>query len=72
MELRPYDGIGHLVGGHGADLMLYGWILISGLLGLNLHLRMRSESRRLTLLVRQIALENPERPPAKGEPPQSD
>jgi hypothetical protein len=42
--------------GRGADLILYGWILITLIVGFNLHLKIRESRRALTELARQVAL----------------
>jgi hypothetical protein len=42
--------------GRGADLLLYIWIVISGLLILGLHLKLVTQDRRLTELARAIAI----------------
>lgn len=47
-----------LVGvGRGVDLMLYVWIMASGLLFLVLHLKLVAQQRMLTDLVRAVALQ---------------
>jgi hypothetical protein len=47
----------HMVGvGRGVDLMLYVWIMASGLLFLVLHLKLVAQQRMLTELVRSVAL----------------
>jgi hypothetical protein len=47
----------HWVGiGRGADLMLYVWSLVSGLLILALHLKLVTYERRMTELARHVAL----------------
>jgi hypothetical protein len=49
----------HMVGvGRGVDLMLYVWIMASGLLFLVLHLKLVAQQRMLTDLVRAVALEH--------------
>ncbi len=42
--------------GRGADLMLYLWVLLSIIILLNVHLRLRSLNDRLIELTRQLAL----------------
>jgi hypothetical protein len=42
--------------GRGADLMLYLWSLVSGLLILGLHLKLMTYERRMTELVRHVAI----------------
>ena len=44
--------------GRGADLILYTWVLISLLLLVNLHLKLRAQSEVITELGRAIALAN--------------
>lgn len=43
--------------GRGVDLMLYVWVLVSGLLILALHLKLVTYDRRLTELVRLLAIQ---------------
>jgi small membrane protein len=55
--------LAHFVGiGRGTDLILYIWVLLSGLLILVLHLKLLSYGRRLTELARAIAIANAEAP----------
>jgi small membrane protein len=62
--------LAHLVGvGRGTDLLLYCWIVISILLILVLHLRMNRLADRMTDLVRGVALERAEAPPAPERDP---
>lgn len=42
--------------GRGADLVLYVWILISIVIGFNLHVKLASQARRTTLLARRVAI----------------
>ncbi len=42
--------------GRGADLVLYVWVVLSMLVGLNLHLRLRSQTELTTRLARALAL----------------
>ncbi|HEY6881480.1 MAG TPA: DUF2304 domain-containing protein [Polyangiales bacterium] len=57
----------HMVGvGRGVDLMLYVWIMASGLLFLGLHLKLVAQQRMLTELARALALAQV-RAPAKDE-----
>jgi hypothetical protein len=60
----------HWVGiGRGVDLMLYVWILVSGLLFLVLHLKLVTHDRRVTELVRLLAIQAATRPDAEhGQP----
>ena len=48
--------------GRGVDLMLYVWILASGLLILVLHLKLVAHERRLTELARVIAIQGAQPP----------
>ena len=49
--------IAHAVGiGRGADLMLYLWVVISMLVALNLHLRLKAQREVTTELARAMAL----------------
>jgi hypothetical protein len=50
--------------GRGVDLMLYIWILASGLLILVLHLKLITHERRLTELARALAIQGAKPPPA--------
>ena len=45
----------------GADLMFYIWIVISMFVILNLHIRNRVVDRKLTAIVRELALIKPQR-----------
>jgi small membrane protein len=48
-----------LVGiGRGVDLIIYVWLVISLILLLNLHLKLRSQAELITILMREIALAN--------------
>ena len=52
-----------LVGiGRGVDLILYVWVLISLIVMLNLHLKLRSQMELITALTREIALANARSP----------
>lgn len=49
--------LAHDVGiGRGADLVLYVWVILSMLVGLNLHLRLRNQAELTTRLARTLAL----------------
>jgi hypothetical protein len=49
--------LAELVGiGRGVDLIIYVWIVISLLIALNLHLKLRSQMELITQLAREIAL----------------
>ena len=50
-ELANWVGIGR-----GADLVLYVWVVLSMLVGLNLHLRLRTQADQITRLARALAL----------------
>src|SRR5215469_18847887 len=59
--------LAELVGiGRGVDLILYVWVIISLLVMLNLHLKLRSQMELITALTRELALANarPAAPPA--------
>jgi hypothetical protein len=42
--------------GRGVDLILYTWVVISLIMLLNLHLKLRSQLELITLLARKIAI----------------
>jgi hypothetical protein len=42
--------------GRGADLVLYLWVVLSMLVGLNLHLRLKTQAELTTRLARALAL----------------
>jgi small membrane protein len=47
-----------LVGiGRGVDLVLYTWVVISLIMLLNLHLKLRSQMELITVLARRIAID---------------
>ena len=51
--------IANLLGiGRGADLISYIWIVMSLILAINVHIRLRLESERVTQLAREIAIIN--------------
>jgi hypothetical protein len=51
-----------LVGiGRGVDLILYTWVMISLIMLLNLHLKLRAHMELITLLARKIAIEDARR-----------
>lgn len=59
--------IAHFVGvGRGVDLMLYVWVLASGILFLVLHLKLVSQDRKLTELVRFLAIQTATQPDAES------
>jgi hypothetical protein len=44
--------------GRGADLVFYAWVVISLLIMLNLHLKLRAQMELITVLAREIAIAN--------------
>jgi small membrane protein len=48
--------------GRGVDLIIYTWVVISLLMLLNLHLKLRVQMEVITALVREMALSNPRLP----------
>lgn len=51
------NDLAHLVGiGRGADLILYLWVILSMLVSLNLHLRIKTQADLTTKLARALAL----------------
>jgi hypothetical protein len=55
----PQDAnrLAHLVGiGRGADLVLYLWVVLSMLVALNLHIRLKVQAELTTKLARAVAL----------------
>lgn len=54
--------------GRGTDLLFYLWAITVAAILLNLHIKMQSNRRRLSLLVREIALARPYQPPRKEDP----
>jgi hypothetical protein len=44
--------------GRGVDLILYVWVVISLIVFLNLHLKLRSQTEMITALAREIAIAN--------------
>ena len=63
-EAASFVGIGR-----GVDLMLYVWLLASGMLILGLHLKLVNHDRRLTELARFLAIAGAQSPapPSDGE-----
>jgi hypothetical protein len=45
--------------GRGADLIFYCWVVISLVMILNLHFRIRHQTEQITELVRQLSLQRP-------------
>ncbi|HKF08978.1 MAG TPA: DUF2304 domain-containing protein [Xanthobacteraceae bacterium] len=61
--------LAELVGiGRGVDLILYIWVCLSLIVGLNLHLKLRTQMELITALARKIALANAQAPRAAGHP----
>jgi len=61
-------GIAHLIGiGRGTDLILYIWIVLSFIMILNLHLKMKQLLSYLTELIRFIAVSHPLHEPHDNE-----
>ena len=55
--------LAQLVGiGRGVDLILYIWVVISRIVLLNLHLKLRSQLEQITILVRELAIANARSP----------
>lgn len=54
-KLAEWAGIGR-----GVDLIIYAWMVISGLILLNLHLKLRAQLELITRLARYLAIHNPE------------
>lgn len=48
--------------GRGVDLILYVWVVISLLVMLNLHLKLRAQMELITTLARQVAIANARSP----------
>jgi small membrane protein len=44
--------------GRGVDLFIYVWVVISGLILLNLHLKLRAQMELITVLARELAIAN--------------
>ena len=56
-----------LVGiGRGVDLILYVWVVISLVVLLNLHLKLRAQMELITLLARRLALANADSQSTRG------
>lgn len=54
--------IAHALGiGRGADLLFYCWVIITFVLLLNLHFKLRRHNDQLTVLVRELAIAEAER-----------
>ena len=62
--LAEFAGIGR-----GVDLIVYAWVVISLLMLVNLHLKLRAQMEVITALVRIIALDNAARDLAVGATP---
>jgi small membrane protein len=50
--------------GRGVDLIIYTWVVISLLVVLNLHLKLRAQMELITALAREIAIANARTPTA--------
>ena len=61
--------LAELVGiSRGVDLVLYTWVVISLIMLLNLHLKLRSQMELITLLARKIAIDDAQRAlPLRGD-----
>jgi hypothetical protein len=53
--------------GRGADLIFYCWVVISLVMILNLHFRIRHQTEQITELVRQLSLQRPISAGKQGE-----
>jgi small membrane protein len=51
--------------GRGVDLIIYVWVVISLLVALNLHLKLRAQMELITTLAREIAILNAQLKPAQ-------
>jgi small membrane protein len=61
--------LAELVGiGRGVDLILYTWVVISLIMLLNLHLKLRSQMELITRLARKIAIADALRSPRPDAP----
>jgi hypothetical protein len=61
--------LAELVGiSRGVDLILYTWVVISLIMLLNLHLKLRSQMELITLLARKIAIADALRSPRPDAP----
>jgi hypothetical protein len=54
----------HVGIGRGVDLIIYVWVVISLLVMLNLHLKLRSQMELITALAREVAIANARFPEA--------
>jgi small membrane protein len=54
--------------GRGVDLIIYTWVVISLLVALNLHLKLRAQMELITALAREIALAKVQAPSTNLEP----
>ena len=52
--------------GRGVDLFIYVWVVISGLIMLNLHLKLRTQMDLITVLARELAIANARAQPSAG------
>ncbi len=61
------SGVANWLGvGRGVDLMLYVWLMVSGMLILVLHLKLVQQDRKLTELARAMAIANAHAPEHQG------
>ncbi len=71
LVLRPdwSSDLARLLGvGRGADLILYLWTAVSLLLLANIHFRLRSHQRMMTMLTREIAILEARQQPVEPNP----
>jgi small membrane protein len=52
--------------GRGVDLFIYVWVVISGLILLNLHLKLRAQMELITVLARELAIAQARSQPSTG------
>lgn len=57
--------------GRGVDLILYIWVIISLIILLNLHLKLRAQMEVITVLARRIAIANARRPEVGSDHPRA-
>lgn len=63
-EPEQANRLAHLVGiGRGADLLLYCWIVISLIVSLNLHLKLKTQMDHITALTRHMAIAEAKKQP---------
>ena len=62
------DALARAVGvGRGADLIFYCWLVISLIVSINLHVRLRDLQSQITALTRALALKTPAFPSAEPD-----